>query len=121
MDKDEAIRRAMKEEHFGYKSPIDVIISEWEMEIENEICNAVQRVGVNVDREELVKALNYDRHQYEKGYADAVRDHKRQSGHWKMIFHDGNFKWIQCSECGHDTKILKCLPNFCEECGAEMR
>lgn len=30
-----------------------------------------ETIGINVDSEELIKALNYDRQQYEKGYADA--------------------------------------------------
>ena len=28
--------------------------------------------GIEVDKEELIKALNYDRNQYEKGYNDAL-------------------------------------------------
>ena len=35
-----------------------------------QIFKAVQNVGVNVDRDELIKALRYDRDQYKKGYAD---------------------------------------------------
>lgn len=38
--------------------------------IESEIYKAVMNVGVNVDKEELVKALQYDREQYQKGYKD---------------------------------------------------
>lgn len=30
--------------------------------------------GVDVDREELIRALRYDREQYEKGYADGRND-----------------------------------------------
>ena len=30
------------------------------------------RLEVDVDKEELIKALQYDREQYEKGYADAM-------------------------------------------------
>ena len=30
--------------------------------------------GVDVDREELIRALQYDRQQYDKGYADGKRD-----------------------------------------------
>jgi len=53
-----------------YQSPIDVIMGQMNMTIENEICKAVQNVGVNVDKEELLKALQYDRGQYQKGYRD---------------------------------------------------
>lgn len=43
-------------------------------QIEGEIYKAVMKVGVNVDKGELLKALQYDRNQYQKGYAD--RDSK---------------------------------------------
>lgn len=54
-----------------YKSPIDVIHGEMQMQLEGEIFRVVQNVGVCVDKEELLKALAYDRNQYEKGYAEA--------------------------------------------------
>ena len=37
---------------------------------ENECMKAVQSCGFNVNKEELTKALQYDRGQYEKGYKD---------------------------------------------------
>ena len=37
------------------------------------LMESVHRVGFNIDKDELVKALNYDRDQYEKGYADGIR------------------------------------------------
>lgn len=54
----------------SYQSPIDVIMGQMNIFYENEICKAVQNVGVNVDKNELLKALQYDRGQYQKGYAD---------------------------------------------------
>ena len=54
----------------NYKSPIDLIITQVETNMENEIVRAVQRVGVNIDKEELIRALAYDRGQYAKGYYD---------------------------------------------------
>lgn len=53
-----------------YQSPIDVIVGQMNLRMENEICKAVQNVGVTVDKEELLKALQYDRGQYQKGYKD---------------------------------------------------
>lgn len=41
---------------------------------ENEVYMAIQKCGVDVDKEELIRALKYDREQYEKGYEDAVND-----------------------------------------------
>lgn len=61
-----------------YKSPIEIISSEIKMEIikqqENEIYKAVLNCGIKVDKDELIKALNYDRNQYEKGYQDGVAE-----------------------------------------------
>ena len=58
-----------------YESPIKIITGKIQTQIDDEIYRAVQNVGINVDREELLKALEYDRGQYEEG--------------WKEGFHDG--------------------------------
>lgn len=57
----------------GYKSPIEIIMGQMRMEQENETYRVVQSYGVNVDKDELIRALQYDRGQYEKGYADGLR------------------------------------------------
>lgn len=57
-----------------YQSPIEIIHGELEMQLEGEVYKAVQRVGVNVNKEELLKALQYDRGQYDKGYEDGYDD-----------------------------------------------
>ena len=54
----------------SYQSPIDLIIGQMNLAFEGEVCKAVQNVGVNVDKDELLKALQYDRGQYQKGYND---------------------------------------------------
>lgn len=57
-----------------YESPIELVVSQFQTEIikqqENQVFQAVQSVGVNVDKAELLRALAYDRNQYEKGYGD---------------------------------------------------
>lgn len=58
-----------------YESPIKIITGKIQTQIDDEIYRAVQNVGINVDKEELLKALEYDRGQYEEG--------------WKEGFHDG--------------------------------
>ena len=54
----------------SYQSPIEVIQTQMRNQIEGNIYQAVMNVGVNVDKEELLKALQYDREQYQKGYKD---------------------------------------------------
>ena len=53
-----------------YESPIEVITKDLVTKQENGIYQAVLEQGVVVDKDELVRALQYDRNQYEKGYAD---------------------------------------------------
>lgn len=54
----------------GYQSPIQTIASQIEMTMEGEILKACQRVGVDVNKDELIKALEYDRGQYAKGFKE---------------------------------------------------
>lgn len=52
----------------GYKSPIELFLGEIRTKQENGIFTAIQEYGVSVDKDELIKALQYDRDQYVKGY-----------------------------------------------------
>lgn len=60
-----------------YKSPVTSVFDDIKMEIvkhqEHDMYVAVQKYGIDVDKEELMKALQYDREQYEQGYEDAVK------------------------------------------------
>ena len=89
----------------SYKSPIDIIDNGIQMvreqlnnQVEETILKAVASVGINVDKYELIKALHYDRNQYQKGYEDAC----------------SKFKWIPFEL--DDEGILLCpLPDDEEE------
>lgn len=52
----------------GYKSPIEMIQSQMQMQVEDYIMKAVMKLGIKVDKKELLKALEYDRNQYDLGY-----------------------------------------------------
>lgn len=54
----------------SYQSPINIISQGFQTKIEGDIFTAIQSYGVDVDKEELIKALQYDRNQYEKGFID---------------------------------------------------
>lgn len=60
-----------------YKSPIELITSQMALNvsksIDNSIYQAVQNVDVLVDKDELIKALSYDRNQYNKGFEDGAK------------------------------------------------
>ena len=60
----------------NWESPIQIIQKQIELQKEEQIMKAIQEVGVVVDKEELVRCMQYDRDQYSKGYeqggADAI-------------------------------------------------
>lgn len=69
--------------HRGYKSPItlfhmDDYASDLRKEInakqEEYIMQSIVSMGIDVDKNELIKALQYDREQYEKGYKDGKEE-----------------------------------------------
>ena len=75
-----------------YHSPItlnytDPIIESAEKSIDGYIVRAVQNVGIDIDKVELGKALQYDRDQYYKGYGDGYMDGLAKS------------KIIRCKDC----------------------
>lgn len=57
-----------------YKSPIQLITDDinyaLRAKVDDDIYRAVLRYDVSVDKDELIKALTYDREQYDKGYSD---------------------------------------------------
>lgn len=55
-----------------YKSPIEIVYGGLQTQLEGEILRAVQKVDVVVDKDDLIRALAYDRDQYEKGFRDGV-------------------------------------------------
>lgn len=69
MKKEEAIQKMINDS--AYQSPIEMIYHDIQMHFEDEVCKAVQQVDIHVDKEELIKALQYDREQFAKGYANA--------------------------------------------------
>lgn len=64
----------------SYESPIEINYGEMQTEYEDGILKAVWKYDIHCDKEELLKALAYDRDQYRKGYEDAKP------------------RWIPCSE-----------------------
>lgn len=82
----------------SYESPINLIFDQMEMEIEDKIISTVQRIGINVDKKELLKALAYDRDSYMRGYRDKAAEivccGKCKYGvKHKDVFDDS---WIEC-------------------------
>lgn len=58
-----------------YKSPISIteeICSTILEQKENEVLKYISKMGIHVDKSELIKALRFDRNQYDKGFYDGV-------------------------------------------------
>ena len=56
-----------------YESPIKIITGKMQTQIDGDSYRAVQNVVINVDSEELLKALEYDRGQFEKGFKEGEK------------------------------------------------
>lgn len=95
-----------------YESPIRLLTKQLETHMreqhDKQIFEAIQKFGVDVDRDELIKALAYDRYQYDKGYADGRADAQR---------------WISVEEKG---PVFPCVvydghnPPYTPSCGIVM-
>lgn len=55
-------------EKMEYESPIKVLCSEMVTNFENGVYSTIQKFVPDVDKDELIKALNYDRKQYDRGF-----------------------------------------------------
>ena len=71
----------------SYQSPIDIIFGELQTKLEGDVLKVIQNYDIKVDKNELLKALNYDRDQYHKGWSDG----------WVQA------KWdiLKCKDCKH--------------------
>lgn len=94
-----------------YDSPITVYYEDIEKRVEGDLVKTVVRLGFDVDEKELMKALNYDREQYQKGYKDGrgslVRC--RECIIKKAVPHKDGIVW----RCPHRTHEVK-MEGYCE-------
>lgn len=89
----------------NYKSPVEIIAGQMRTEQIDNIVKIVQEMGVNVDKEELLRALRYDRDQYEQGYTAGY-------------FHR-EIEIIRCKDCKHlsDDRIAPDWKSICKKFG----
>ena len=59
--------------NMDYESPVQIYLSQMQGQLEEGIYNTVRSYGIDVDKDELIKALVYDRQQYVKGFKDGVK------------------------------------------------
>lgn len=89
----------------GYKSPIELIYGDIQIEVEDNVVKAIQGCNIDIDKDELIKALNYDRNQYSKGYEDGVNDvlHKIRT---EIENHCGYTTESHCRYCSYCTNLM---------------
>lgn len=109
-----------------YKSPVELYVHDIKQQmtekLEETCYTAVIEYFPNVDKDELIRALRYDRQQYEQGYADGKRDAVVHS-HWVSAYEYDFGAGVErktgynCGRCG--LYYIK-KHNYCPDCGACM-
>lgn len=76
-----------------YEPPIKTFCTNVELRSleEEAVLRAVRNIGFLVDKDELIRALQYDRDQYDKGYQDAMAS------------------VVKCEECKHQDDCTRRL------------
>ena len=101
----------------SYESPISILYSKIQTQMEDDVVKAVQSYHITVDKDELIKALRYDRDQYEKGYNDCRRSFLLKRGKWISNGLKFPFAYYTCSYCGCNSNLRT---DYCSNCGAYM-
>lgn len=101
-----------------YESPIAIIeqkiLNKQKKQLQNALMYEIRmNYQIDVDKDELIRALQYDREQYEKGYQDGKTAMKK-TGKW-LINSDGYYPY--CSQCKYEPKEMT---RYCPNCGVEM-
>lgn len=65
-----------------YKSPVEIIFGEITTAYEDNVFKLVQNVIPDIDKDELIKALQYDRQQYKNGYIDGATEFADRLKKW---------------------------------------
>lgn len=93
-----------------YKSPIEIITGQMTMKYENNIVKCVQKYHPNIDKDELYKALKYDRDQYEKGYVDGATEFANRLKEW--FVENSNYWFSHSVNMEIDEVLEKMIKRF---------
>lgn len=103
------------EELNGYAPPVSLNLNDFQYDIGDSVVRYIAKMGIQVNQEELIRALKYDRGQYKAGYEAGFADGFVETLHivrcWQCIFYDP----ANCSNwCSHPKGL--CNPvesDFC--------
>ena len=76
-----------------YESPIKIIYGQMQTQLEGDILKAVMSTDIQVDKYELTRALQYDRDQYERGFADGYMKAQQEV--------------VRCKDCNYGAPCEK--------------
>lgn len=118
----------MNNDNYNYESPItriqNQLLEETIKKEEDQLMWEIrQTLGYNIDKAELIKALFYDRNQYERGYQDGrlagyrQAEKEKRKGRW-LINSDGYYPY--CSICYNEPQN-RVMTEYCPNCGAYMK
>lgn len=110
-----------------YESPITKLYGKIKQEIEQKeeaaIYKAIEECEIVVDKGELIKALQYDRRQYEKGKADMIEkiNLARKEISEKALLYSGSGNEVTQAYCDGFKASLKILDKLIESEDTEKR
>lgn len=78
------------EELNGYAPPVSLKLDDFQYAICDDVVQAIAKAGIQVNKEELLKALKYDRGQYKAGYDAGFADGFVETLHI-----------VRCKDCIH--------------------
>lgn len=92
---------------FGINDMVEFIKGQTE-QTEKYIVESVQSVGIKINKEELIKAINYDRNQYEKGYKNGYMEgYSDAQDDWVYNENpENNGRYLAAVQCGKDKGIV---------------
>ena len=103
-----------------YKSPINIYETADKLRMQiikqqnEDIYHAVLSYGIAVDKEELLRALRYDREQYDKGYFDGKNDAMAELVRCKDCKHYEDHKRKVYENCTRKDRFIPMKPDdFC--------
>lgn len=85
-----------------WESPINIISKQLSSQSDGEVLKAVREVGIVIDKEELIKCIQYDRNQYDKGYKDGKTEAL------KTAFELADCKNTECWDCAFGDADVVC-------------
>ena len=102
-------REQIELDYFNYNSPIKIIQdiqNNLRIAMDNEIYEAVIDCNIDVDKQELIKALMYDRNQYEQGFKDAKERYEKALDKACEYLHEQDLR-INTFDPAHEIDTLE--------------